>query len=140
LRVLNHFAAAQRDGRGLHSETLCAAEPFLTDDLLQRYLGDLYRVGLIRRSEVGEWVVVRDFASVSLLEIYEEGGYRLPYEPSTAPDPMLPAAAILERVATEVRQGLDVPLSEIFPPSARSLSASQDAAAAADPHHPMEQA
>jgi membrane protein len=140
LRVLNHFAAAQRDGRGLHSETLCACEPFLTDDLLQRYLGDLYRVGLIRRSEVGEWVVVRDFASVSLLEIYEEGGYRLPYEPSFAPDPTVPASSLLERVANEVRQGLDVPLSEIFPPSARSIAPSGNADAAAEPHHPMEQA
>ena len=138
--MLNHFAAAQRDGRGLHSETLCAAEPFLTDDLLQRYLGDLYRVGLIRRSEVGEWVVVRDFASVTLLEIYEEGGYRLPYEPSMAPDPTLPAAALLERVAESVRQGLNVPLSEIFSPSARSTSTSEDVAAATDPNHPMEQA
>jgi membrane protein len=138
LRVLNHFAAAQRDGRGLHSETLCAAEPFLTDDLLQRYLGDLYRIGLIRRSEVGEWVVVRDFASITLLEIYEEGSYRLPYEPSIAPDPTLPGARLLERVAESVRQGLDVPLSEIFSPPARSTS--KDVAAAADTNHPMEQA
>jgi len=140
LRVLNHFAAAQRDGRGLHSDTLCAAEPFLTDDLLQRYLGDLYRVGLIRRSEVGEWVVVRDFASITLLEIYEEGGYRLPYEPSIAPDPTLPAAALLERVSESVRQGLDVPLSEIFSPPARSTSEPEVVAVAADPNHPMEQA
>ena len=120
LRVLGHFAAAQRDGRGLHSETLCAAEPFLTDDLLQRYLGDLHRVGLIQRNELGEWVVVRDFSSVTLLEIYEEGGYRLPYEASLAPDASLPAAELLTRLATVVRQGLDVPLSEIFPPPARS--------------------
>jgi len=136
LRVLGHFAAAQRDGRGLHSETLCTAEPFLTDDLLQRYLGDLHRVGLIQRNELGEWVVVRDFSSVTLLEIYEEGGYRLPYEASFAPDENLPAAELLTRLATVVRQGLDVPLSEIFPPPARS---ELEPAADAGPRHSMEQ-
>ena len=135
LRVLGHFAVAQREGRGLHSAALCAAEPFLTDDLLQRYLGDLHRVGLIRRSEVGEWVVVRDFAGVSLLEIYEEGGYRLPYEASIAPD-TTPAAELLSRLAADVHQGLDVSLAEIFPPVARSTSGSD----AAGSRHPMEQA
>ncbi|HJT98015.1 MAG TPA: YihY family inner membrane protein, partial [Rhodanobacteraceae bacterium] len=84
LRVLGHFAAAHRDGRGLTSETLMAAEPFLTDDLLQRYLGDLHRIGLIQCSEVGEWVVVRDLSNVDLLEIYEEGKYRLPDDASLA--------------------------------------------------------
>jgi membrane protein len=137
LRVLGRFAAAQREGRGVHSQALCAAEPFLTDDLLQRYIGDLHRVGLIGRSEVGEWVVVRDFASVSLLEIYEEGGYRLPYEASAAADASPPAASLLARLASDVRHGLDVPLSEIFPPPARSQSAG---AAKAQPHHPTEQA
>ena len=134
LRVLGHFAAAQRDGRGLRSETLCTAEPFLSDDLLQRYLGDLHRAGLIQRNEVGEWVVVRDFSSVKLLEIYEEGGYRLPYEAGIAPDAP-PAAELLARLAADVRHGLDVPLSEIFPTPARSV-----ADVAAGPHHSMEQA
>jgi membrane protein len=120
LRVLGHFAAAQRDGRGLRSEMLCAAEPFLDDDLLQRYLGDLHRAGLIQRNEAGEWVVVRDFSAVTLLEIYEEGGYRLPYETSFAPDGASPAGELLARLASEVKRGLDVPLAEIFPPAPRS--------------------
>jgi membrane protein len=126
LRVLEHFAAAQRDGRGLSSETLCAAEPFLTDDLLQRYLGDLHRVGLIRRSEVGEWMVVRDLSSVRLLEIYEEGSYRLPYEAVASPNASLPAAKLLARLAADVRRGLDVPLSELFPPPPEPPGAADD--------------
>lgn len=141
LRVLGHFAAAQRDGRGLHSQTLCAAEPFLTDDLLQRYLGDLHRVGLIARSELGEWVVVRDFASVNLLQIYEEGGYRLPFDVRLEPDRGLPAAELLGRLAAAIRDGLDVPLSEIFPPPARSESEDGVSTASGAPrHHFTEQA
>jgi len=122
----------------LHSETLLAAEPFLTDDLLQRYLGDLHRVGLVSRNELGEWVVVRDLSSVTLLEIYEEGSYRLPYEPRIASVDALPAADLLERLATDIRAGLAVPLSEIFPPPARSDNA--DAAVPAHTPHVTEQA
>jgi len=129
LRVLGHFAAAQREGRGLHSQALCKAETFLTDDLLQRYLGDLYRVGLIQRNELGEWVVVRDFSSIRLLEIYEEGGYRLPFDVHIEPEQGLPAADLLERLAAHIRDGLDVTLAEIFPPPARSQT--DDAAVAA---------
>ena len=129
LRVLAHFAAAQRDGRGLRSETLLAAEPRLTDDLMQRYLGDLHRVGLIRRSEVGEWVVVRDFHSVTLMEVYEEGSYRLPYNQRELPDD-LPAAGLVLRLAGAVREGLAVSLAEIFPLPERS-----DTTQAADTAH-----
>ena len=122
LRVLGHFAAAHRDGRGLKSETLMAAEPFLTDDLLQRYLADLHRIGLIQCNELGEWVVVRDFATVSLLEIYEEGSYRLPNDASIAREEPGQVREMLARLAANVRDGLDVPLAEIFPPPVRSES------------------
>jgi membrane protein len=124
LRVLARFADAQREGRGLTSTMLCKEEPFLTDDLLQRYFGDLNRVGLIQRNESGEWVVVRDFATTTLLEIYDEGGYRLPYDAEGAPESSPPAVRIVARLAADVRSGLDVPLSEIFPPESRSDVAS----------------
>ena len=120
LRVLGRFADAQREGRGLTSTTLCKDEPFLTDDLLQRYFGDLNRVGVIQRNESGEWVVVRDFATTTLLEIYDEGGYRLPYDANGAPESSPPAVRLVAHLADDVRSGLDVPLSEIFPPKARS--------------------
>jgi membrane protein len=136
LRVLGHFAAAHREGRGLTNETLTAAEPFLTDDLLQRYLGDLHRIGLIQCNEVGEWVVVRDLGSVDLLEIYEEGKYRLPDDARLAREEPVEVRDLIARLAADVRSGLEVPLSEIFPPPARSKG---DAAAAA-PSDPMEKA
>ena len=120
LRVLGHFAAAHRDGRGLTSETLMAAEPFLTDDLLQRYLGDMHRIGLIQCNEVGEWVVVRDLASVDLLEIYEEGKYRLPDDASLAREEPAEVRELVARLAADVRNGLKVPLSEIFRPPPRA--------------------
>lgn len=132
LGVLAQFVAAQRAGTGLCSEHLLAAQPVLDDDLVQRYLGDLHRVGLIQRNELGEWMVVRDLASIGLLEIYEEGGYRLPLDPhSSAGDPAQPAAALLDQLGEHVRGALDVSLADAFPaevPSATAAAASMPAA------------
>lgn len=124
LRVLARFAAAQREGKGLHSTTLLASEPYLTDDLLQRYLGDLHRVGLIQRGELGEWMVVRDLAATDLLEIYEEGGYRLPLDRHVAADGLqAPAQQLLEALGTKLRAELTVPLATLFPAHVPSASA-----------------
>lgn len=121
LRVVARFVDAQRAGRGLHSTSLMASEPYLTDDLLQRYLGDLHRVGLIQRGELGEWLVVRDLAATDLLELYREGGYRLPLETHAAADGLPPPARqLLGRLAGELRGDMDVPLSELFPPEVPS--------------------
>jgi len=116
LRVLSRFVGAHRAGRGLHSVDLCAAEPFLTDDLLQRYLGDLHRIDLIRRGETGEWVVVRDLATVRLLELVEEGSYRVPLGKIGASAGLAPAAAsLLDSLGEHVREALALPLAALFP-------------------------
>ena len=124
VRVLAHFAAAQRTGEGLTADELCRHEPFLNDALIQRYLGDLTRAGLIRRSERGDFILARDLASMSLYDFYSATGYRIPlHEPlPVAGESELDAAATqkLEETAGELRTQLNVPLAEIFPPVARS--------------------
>jgi membrane protein len=130
LRVLGHFARAHREGRGLHSVDLCAAEPFLTDDLLQRYLGDLHRTDLIRRGETGEWVVVRDLATVRLVELVEEGSYRLPLGAIGASAGLAPeAAALLDNLGEHVREALALPLAWLFPADVPSRPAAPAQAA-----------
>ncbi|MEO5623740.1 MAG: YihY family inner membrane protein [Dokdonella sp.] len=124
LGVLAQFAAAQRAGKGVCSEALLEAEPLLDDDLLQRYLGDLYRVGLIQRGDQDEWLVVRDLASIDLLEIYEEGGYRLPVGASLPLDARAqPAAVLLDRLGIQVREVLGIALADLFPPDVPSTTA-----------------
>jgi membrane protein len=130
LRVLARFVTAQREGRGLHSIDLCAAEPFLTDDLLQRYLGDLHRVGLISRGELGEWMVVRDLTTIRLVEIVEEGAYRLPLDPADAlVDLPEPARSLLATLGEHLRVALALPLAEVFPPEVPSASTSTSVSA-----------
>lgn len=124
VRVLAHFAQAQREGRALSANELREREPFLSDDLTQRYLGDLDRSRLIRRSERGDFVLARDLGSMSLYDLYVDTGYRIPlHEPLPAGrDGALDAAATLrlDLAARDLRAALAAPLSEIFPAPARS--------------------
>ncbi|MEO8671000.1 MAG: YihY family inner membrane protein [Tahibacter sp.] len=124
LRVMHHFVQAQRRGQGLRSADLCRNERFLTDDLLQRYLGDLRHAGMLQRSESGEWVLSRNLESASVLDLYESGLYRLPIGAAAVEqrsDDLPPRLrALFAELATNLRKALDVPLSEIFRPDPRS--------------------
>ena len=117
LRVLGQLAAAHRDGRGLHSAKLLESEPYLTDDLLQRYLGDLCEMDVIRRSEMGEWILSRDLRGVTLLDLYREGDYRLPVGPQPLPGEPLAeyAESPMHILAAMLRERLNLPLASIVP-------------------------
>jgi membrane protein len=78
LRLLGRFAEAQSTGRGLHTEELRRMEPLLTDDLLMRMLGEMAGIQVLQRTESGEWVLVRDLDHLTLAELYEASGLRVP--------------------------------------------------------------
>ncbi|MBL0165553.1 MAG: YihY family inner membrane protein [Xanthomonadales bacterium] len=117
LRVISQLVAAHGEGRGLHSEDLLRLEPYLTDDLLQRYLADLDEVAVIRRSEAGEWLLARDLRTFSLLDLYRECGYRLPVGGQMLPGQNMEefGEAPLHDLSASLRQRLDVPLAEFVP-------------------------
>lgn len=120
LRVLARFAQAQRDGYALHSAQLCALEPFLTDDLVQRYFGDLERMGMIQRNESGARLLSRDLRTLTLYDLYVASGYRLPLG-DLPPDAFAARGAhALAAAQGALRKALDVALAEIFPAPARS--------------------
>src|SRR5580765_962045 len=124
VRVLAHFASAQRAGAGVSADELRRREPFLSDASTQQYLGDLVEAGLIRRSENGDFILARDLATMSLYDLYATTGYRIPlHEPlPVAGDAALDAMATqqLDEAASELHTLLNTPLAEIFPPVARS--------------------
>ncbi|MEO7934757.1 MAG: YihY family inner membrane protein [Dokdonella sp.] len=117
LRVLGQLVAAHRDGRGLHSDELLQREPYLTDDLLQRYLADLCEVAVIRRTETGEWILSRDLTGISLLDLYQESGYRLPIGNQSLPGDALtePSESPLQKLSITLREKLNVPLATWIP-------------------------
>lgn len=118
LRVLQHFATAQRSGEGVGESALLQGERFLTADLLQRYLDNLHRTGLIQRGESGVWLLARDLDSVHLDDLFRIGGYRLPADLAlleAAAEGLAPEAhaVLLQAVATE-RANLARPLRSLF--------------------------
>jgi membrane protein len=133
VRILAHFADAQRAGIGMHGETLREREPFLTDDMVQRYIGDLSRADMIQRNEMGEWILTRDLASVSLYDIYSASGYRLPLADSLPPGLSAGrdagAAVLIGRASAGLQNVMNVPLSEIFPVPVRSKAVTASPAA-----------
>jgi len=120
LRVLARFAQAQRDGYALHSAQVCALEPFLTDDLVQRYFGDLERMDMIQRNESGARLLSRDLRTLTLYDLYAASGYRLPLD--ELPPGVVDArgAHALAAAQGALRKTLDVALAEIFPAPVRS--------------------
>lgn len=118
LRVLQHFAQAQRAGEGIDERALAQRERFLTVDLLQRYLGNLREAGLIQRGESGAWILARDLDSVYLDDLYRIGGYRLPTDMEVleaASDGLAPLAReVLLRAAADEREHLAHPLRSLF--------------------------
>lgn len=129
LRVLGHFIVAQRAGTALHSRDLCEREPFLTDDLIQEFLRQLGNAGLIRRGDDGAWALTRDLATTTLYDLYAASDYRLPsgaaLPGSAAEAPDAVASRWLDEVIAELRERMNVPLGEIFPPPPRSNEATE---------------
>jgi len=125
LRVLARFAQAQRGGYALHSAQLCALEPFLTDDLVQHYLGDLERIGLIQRNESGAWWLSRDLQTLTLYDFYAASGYRLPLGEPLPGDEQIDARGgqALAAADSALRKSLGIALREILAPPERSEDA-----------------
>jgi membrane protein len=123
VRVLAHFVAAQRDGCALHSQDLRALEPFLSDDLVQRYLSDLSNAGLIRRGEDAAWALTCDLSTTTLYDVYAHCEYRLPSGAGFPGGVDAVAERLLDEANAAVRDRLRVRLNEIFPPAARSNTA-----------------
>jgi membrane protein len=118
LRMLGRFAEYRREGRGLHSDELQRMEPMLTDALVQEFLGELCEIGLLNRAESGEWLLSRDLDDVSLAELYEACGLRVPVAEAHLPcrDDTLgvAASAALDQLRMPLRELLKRKVSTIY--------------------------
>lgn len=78
LRMLGRFGERRQQGTGLHSDEIQQLEPMLTDDLIQQMLAQLNGIGLLSRAESGEWLLSRDLHDITMAELYEACGLRIP--------------------------------------------------------------
>ncbi|HRQ64733.1 MAG TPA: YihY family inner membrane protein [Xanthomonadaceae bacterium] len=124
LRVVERLDRARSGGRGHGTEELRQLEPLLSDDQLVRILDDLQRARVVHRTELGEWVLVRDTAVLRLGELYQSGAYRLPAElpdlPCQNDEIGRPVRGVLERLQRAVSDVMDTPFAGIVSASARS--------------------
>lgn len=115
--MLSRFRDARRDGQGLHTDDILEREPILTDDLVQRMLGDLEGIGVVRRTEEGEWLLARDLDDLSLAELYEASQLRIPVASVPLPlsdDPTgRPVVAAIETLRTPLRDVLQRPVGAL---------------------------
>jgi membrane protein len=110
LRMLGRFAQARARGEGLHSDDIERMEPMLTDALVQQLLAQLEDIRLVSRAESGEWLLSRDLDDLSLAELYEACGLRIPIAEAHLPCRADP----LGQVAAEAMDDLRVPLRTLL--------------------------
>ncbi|MCG6116764.1 MAG: YihY family inner membrane protein [Aquimonas sp.] len=110
LRLLGRFAEAQQRGEELDTDALREREPSLSDDELMRMIELLQAQSVLRRSEQGGWLLVRDLDRMRLRELYSGARLRVPLE---ALPPELLADALGRRIAPRLQAlaaGLGAPL------------------------------
>jgi membrane protein len=111
LRLLGRLNAARREGLGLHLADMQEREPMLTDDLLQRMLAGLTGLSIVRRAEDGGWLLARDLATVSLGELHEGLGLRIPCTDTSLPGYDDPLGRDAARALEHLRQPLEAPMA-----------------------------
>jgi membrane protein len=110
LRLLARLEESRRHGRGLDADALRQLEPALTDDLCQQLLGGLARLAIVQRGESGAWLPVRDLATVSLDDLHEGLGLRLPPAGCCLPGADDPIGRAALSALAHLRQPLDAAL------------------------------
>jgi len=108
LRLLGRFLQQRRCGAGLDSQTLTRLEPMLADSQAQRLIAQLARIGVLSRTEEGQWVLTRDLDTLTLEELYEACQLRIP----TSDAPLPHADDALGQAAVTALDTLRLPLRE----------------------------
>lgn len=111
LRLLARMERARRDGLGLHMAQMQELEPMLTDDLLQQMLSGLSDLNILRRAEDGGWLLSRDLATVTLGELHEGLGLRIPTSSAGLPGYDDPIGRRATTAIEHLRQPLQMPMA-----------------------------
>lgn len=118
LRVVGRLHAAQTRGEALGFEHLQLIEPSLTDDLLMRLLGILQAANIVQINEQGQWLLARDLDLLTLGELHEAAGLRIPIASVTQTDHDdqlgYQVRAIIESLREPLRQPLGRPLGTLL--------------------------
>lgn len=110
LRLLGRLQEVRGSGETLHIQDIQQREPSLTDDNIQRMLSSLCELRVVERSEQGGWLLARDLDTVSLGELYEGMGLRIPTVDLALPARQDRLGRAAERALDHLRQPLQHPM------------------------------
>ena len=110
LRLIGRLDECRPDGGVLHMKDMQLRESSLTDDHLQRMLSALSALNIVQRCENGGWLLARDLDSVTLCELYEGMGLRIPADDIALPARHDEIGKAAESALNHLREPLKAPL------------------------------
>lgn len=123
LRLVGRLHEAQGRGVAISVEALQASEPSLSDDLLMRLLGILRAGYIVQPNEVGDWLLARDLDGLTVGELVDASGLRIPLTPMAlmgSQDALgQQVKAILDSLREPLKSALGQPLSQALRHPAR---------------------
>ncbi len=116
-RILGELSVAQQDGRGLDVATLMDLEPRVDEEQIMAVLARLERKRIVHRNEGGEWMLSRDTATLTLLDVYRELRAAMPLSDIPSGDDWdARLQASLDALKQPLDEQFDRPLMEFFRP------------------------
>jgi membrane protein len=114
-RILGQLSLAQQDGRGLGVATLMDLEPRVDEEQIMSVLARLERKSIVHRNENDEWMLSRDTATLTLLDVYREVRAAMPLSDIPAGDEWdQRLQASLDGLKQPVDGQFDRPLMDFF--------------------------
>ena len=116
VRICGHLWQAQRGGTGLTEAELMRLETKVSEARLVDLLDTLRQARVVRRSETGLWMLVRDPTEVTLLDLYQAGDFVMPLDLDDLGDDDW-SVSFRERLGPAgdfCREQLDVPLKKLY--------------------------
>jgi membrane protein len=123
VRVLTLLGAAHGQARSLRQ--LAAAEPRWSEHGLEDLLNDLHQLGLLHRTDGGDWVLARDTEQLTLAELLLTPRFRLPAEGAADWPEDAELAEVLRRARGGLQEQLQVPLRRFQRPPADTVALSR---------------
>ncbi len=117
VRLTGDFWQAQQEGRTLRREDILRLEPDAGETAIQRALEALEQARVIQRTEDGSWVMLRDAAKYTLMDLYQDHPFVLGELPSALAERDAwnrELAEVLHHAMDGVGQALSQPIRELF--------------------------
>lgn len=117
VRLTGDFWQAQQEGRTLRREDILRLEPDAGEVAIQGALEALERARVIRRTEDGSWVMLRDAAQYTLMDLYQDHPFVLGELPSSLAERDAwnrELAAVLHHAMRGVEHALSRPVRDLF--------------------------